>query len=138
MFKRMLAILTALVMLVTIAGVSLAETAETAKTAGMTLEEIETLNGEPVTVHRDQGRVTFIGGSCSAEPVKSYEDAERMIRKGLDLIDSDRGNGFFDLFRTHPLLTSGSSFSHARNSSRGIRMRFPIRFDGNPLLWLKL
>ena len=66
MFKRMLAILTALVMLVTAAGVSLAETEETAAAAGLTLQEIEALNGGPVTVHRDQGRVTFIGGSCSS------------------------------------------------------------------------
>lgn len=55
MFKRMLAILTALVMLVTIAGVSLAETAETAKTTEPILQEIEALKGErsPCTGTRD-------------------------------------------------------------------------------------
>ena len=94
MFKRMLAILTALVMLVTIAGVSLAEAAETAKTAGMTLEEIETLNGGPVTVHKDKGLVTFIGGSCSTEPVKSYEDAERVIRSVLPLLGGNELTAF--------------------------------------------
>ena len=90
MFKRMLAILTALVMLVTIAGVSLAETAETAKTTEPILQEIEALNGGTVTVHRNKGRVTFIGGSCSSESVKSYEDAERVIRSVLPLLG---GNG---------------------------------------------
>ena len=73
MFKRIFAVLTALVMLVAAAGVSLAETAVTEKTAGLTIEDIKALNGGPVTVHTDQGRVTFVGGTCSAEPVKSDE-----------------------------------------------------------------
>ena len=94
MFKRMLAILTALVMMVSIAGVSLAETAETVQTAGLTLQEIEAMNGGPVTVHRDQGRVTFIGGSCSAEPVKSYEDAEQVIHSVLPLLGGDGQTAF--------------------------------------------
>ena len=94
MFKRMLAILTALVMLVTIAGVSLAETAETAKTTEPILQEIEALNGGTVTVHRNKGRVTFIGGSCSSEPIKSYEDAERVIRSVLPLLGGDEQTAF--------------------------------------------
>ena len=94
MFRRMLAVLTALVILVTIAGASLAETAETANTAGLTLQEIKALNGGTVTVYRDQGRVTFISGSCSIEPVKSYEDAERVIQSVLPLLGGDGQTAF--------------------------------------------
>ena len=41
MFKRIFAVLTALVMLVAAAGVSRAETAVTEKTAGLTIEDIK-------------------------------------------------------------------------------------------------
>ena len=92
--KRLLAILTALMMLLTAAGASLAETAETVKTTGLTMQEIEALNGGPVTVHRDQGRVTFIGGSCSDSPVKNQEDAEQVIRSVLPLLGGDERTAF--------------------------------------------
>ena len=94
MHKRLIAVLTALVMLVAIAGNSLAETEAAANTTGLTLEDIEILNGGPVTVHKDQSRVTFIGGSCTAEPVKSYEDAERVIQSVLSLLGGDGHTAF--------------------------------------------
>ena len=94
MYKRMLAILTVLVMLVTTAGASLAEDAETANTAGLTLQDIEALNGGPVTVHTDQGRVTFVGGTCTDKPVKNHEDAQSVIGTMLPRLGGDGHTAF--------------------------------------------
>jgi len=91
MLKRMLAILTALVMFMTIAGTSMAETANT---AGLTLQDIEAMNGGPVTVHTDHGRITFVGGTCTDEPVKSHEDAKQVIRSVLPLLGGDGHTAF--------------------------------------------
>ena len=92
--KRTFAILTALVMLVTIAGTSLAETTATANFVSLTLEDIEALNGGPVTVHTDNGRITFVGGTCTDQPVKSYEDAQRVIDAMLPLLGGDANTAF--------------------------------------------
>ena len=94
MFKRIFAVLTALVMLVAAAGVSLAETAVTEKTAGLTIEDIKALNGGPVTVHTDSGRITFVGGTCTDKPVKSHEDAQTVIDAMLPLLGGDGRTAF--------------------------------------------
>ena len=84
----MLAVLMSLVMLTAAAG-SFAEPAEGTKTARLILQEIENLNGGPVTVHADNGKVTFIGGNCTAEPVKSFEDAKPVVDAALPLLGGD-------------------------------------------------
>ena len=72
MLKRILAVLTALVILAAAAGSAPAESAETVSPGGLTLRNIESLNGGPVSIHEDNnGRITFIGGTCTAGPVKS-------------------------------------------------------------------
>ena len=70
--KKILGILTAFVMLLTccVSGV----TAETA--APEAAETTLALNGQEATVRTNsEGKVTFIGGSCTDAPVRSAEDA---------------------------------------------------------------
>ncbi len=94
MLKRVFAVLTALAALAAASGASLAETAETATAAGLTIEDIEALNGGPVTVHTDNGKVTFVGGTCTDQPVKDCEDAQAVIGAMLPLLGGDANTAF--------------------------------------------
>ena len=96
--KRAFAALTALVILVAVAGPSLAETAVTETEAGLTIEDIEALNGGSVTVHTDNGRITFVGGTCTDQPVRNYGDAQSVIDAMLPLLGGD-GNTAFEPWR---------------------------------------
>ena len=91
--KRTFAAITALVMLAATAGASLGEAAA-ADTAGLSIESIEALNGGPVTVHTDNGRITFVGGTCTDQPVKSYEDAQAVAGAMLPLLGGDANTAF--------------------------------------------
>ena len=95
MLKRILAVLTALVILAAAAGSAPAESAETVSPGGLTLRDIESLNGGPVSIHEDNnGRITFIGGTCTAGPVKSWEDAKAVTDAALPLLGGNRYTSF--------------------------------------------
>ena len=53
MLKRILAVLTALVILAAAAGSASAESAETVSPGGLTLRDIESLNGGPISIHEN-------------------------------------------------------------------------------------
>ena len=75
---RALALLTALVLMLTTAGFSAAES--TGQTSGTPLdswtEEVRALNGDSFSVYAPNGRLTFLDGTCTKDPVRNMEDAK--------------------------------------------------------------
>ena len=94
MLRKMLAFLAAMIMLCTALPAGATEAAETADPAGLTVQDLEALNGGPLSMHMDQGNITFLGGSCSADPVKSFEDAASVIDSMLPLMGGDGDTAF--------------------------------------------
>ena len=95
MLKKILAVLTACIMLITLAGAALAETAPAAaKPEQLTLQDLEALNGGSVTVHKDHGKVTFVGGTVTDKPVTSQEEAEQLIAPMMALLGGDESTRF--------------------------------------------
>ena len=92
MKKRLLAILTAAVLLWTVAGTALAQAGT--GTAGLTREDLSKLNGGTVEIHEKDGKISFVGGTCTADPVKGQEDAERVVASMVTLLGGDESTGF--------------------------------------------
>ena len=64
------------------------------ETAQITMQDLQALNGLGLTVYEEEGRVTFVGGSCSTDPVKNPEDAERVISSMLTLMGGNERTRF--------------------------------------------
>ena len=86
--KKILGILMAVVMLCTccLSGALAEPAAETQ----LTLEKIKAMNGGEVPVHTENGKVTFVGGACTEEPVRSTEDAAKVVTDMIPLIGDGR------------------------------------------------
>ena len=78
---RGLALLAALAVMLCAVGFSAAESA--AGAPGTTLaawtEEIRPLNGEGFSVYAPDGRLTFLHGTCTKNPVRNMEDAKAVV-----------------------------------------------------------
>ena len=79
MFKRMLMILMAAVMLWTAAGAAAAEGLTSSRDFTLTLEDLKTLNGDDLRVYQENGKVTFVDGTCFPGPVANQEDAQAVV-----------------------------------------------------------
>ena len=88
-FNRILALMLAAMLF---CSASLAET-------GPSSGEIQTINGKEVKVFMQNGRVTFVDGSCASEPIRSVEDASRVIASVIGLLGGDE-NTRFEPWRT--------------------------------------
>ena len=64
------------------------------ETAQITMQDLQALNGLGLTVYEEEGRVTFVSGSCSTDPVKNPEDAERVISSMLTLMGGNERTRF--------------------------------------------
>ena len=86
--KKILGILTAIVLLCTccLSGAP----AEPAAEARLTPERIKALNGGEVPIRTENGRITFVGGTCTESPVRSAEDAAKVVADMLPLIGDSR------------------------------------------------
>ncbi len=93
MQKRILAILLALMMLLSTIG-ALGEAAPAKDSSQLTREDLLALNGGSVTIHESEGKVTFVGGTCTDQPVKTAEDAEAVIHAMETLIGADEHTRF--------------------------------------------
>ena len=83
--KRALAVLLALILALG-ATAAFAETGSNAAEGQLTLEALDALNGGAAKVYTHDGRVTFVEGACTDEPVTSMEDAARVVADMLTLL----------------------------------------------------
>ena len=91
--KRLLALVT--VMMLLCASVS-AETAAPvhAPENQLTLEDIQALNGGKANAYFDNNRLCFLEGTCTPDPVKTAEDAERVVASMTGLLCGDEKTHF--------------------------------------------
>jgi len=93
--KKWISALMAVLMLFT-ACPSLAEPAAAERQGGLTMEDLTAL-GAKAAVH--DGRVTFVDGPCTAEPVMDMEDAAKVVDSMQTLTGGD-GRTRFEPWRT--------------------------------------
>ena len=60
----------------------------------MTMEDLAALNGRPDAVYSHDGKVTFVDGTCSADPVTGQEDASEVVASMMTLIGADANTEF--------------------------------------------
>ena len=90
--KRLMLILLAVLLLWTTAC---AESASALIDAGqLTLQDLQVLNGGNVNVYTENGRVTFVGGTCTAETVTGEEDAARVVDAMTPLLGGNERTRF--------------------------------------------
>ena len=90
--KRVLAVL--LVLILTLGTVaSLAETIPAAQ-AGLTLDDLDRLNGGAARVMTRDGRVTFVDGTCTDGPVADMNAAAGVVEAMIPLMGGDDRTGF--------------------------------------------
>ncbi len=65
----------------------------------LTIEDLQTLNDNKAEIFIHDGRVTFVDGTCTADPVKSVEDAEKVAASMFGLLGGNSGTQF-DYWRT--------------------------------------
>lgn len=97
MKKRFLVILTAIVFLCSLTLDLTAKGAE-AGTDALTREDLYAMNGGTVDIHEENGKITFVGGTCTTGPVAGREDAERVVSSMLPLLGGD-GRTCFEPWR---------------------------------------
>ena len=67
-----------------------ADTTETDVIPEMTIERIKELNGDDVVIHRnDEGRISFIGGTCTDKPIEEDGDAYLVLESMKELLGCD-------------------------------------------------
>lgn len=91
--KRFLALMLAAVLLCSSA---LAETAAPApaRDGQLTLEDILALNGGVAEAYFENGQLTFLDGACTSEPIKTPEDADRVVASVIELLGGDENTRF--------------------------------------------
>ena len=72
-----------------------ADTTETDVIPEMTIERIKELNGDDVVIHRnDEGRISFIGGTCTDKPIEEDGDAYLVLESMKELLGCDEDAEF--------------------------------------------
>jgi hypothetical protein len=84
--RRVLAVLLALILALG-AMASLAETIPA--TTGLTLDDLDRLNGGAARVITRDGRVTFVDGVCTDGPVTDMDAAARVVDAMIPLMGGD-------------------------------------------------
>ena len=90
--KRVILYLTVAVMLMTACGAGAA--AAQSPDGQLTIQDIQALNGGKAVIHTRDGLVTFVGGTCSATPVKNAADANGVVEKMIPLMGGDARTRF--------------------------------------------
>lgn len=67
---------------------------ETGLEGQLTLEALQALNDDQAEVFTHNDRVTLVSGTCSEEPVKSPEDAEKVVDSMIGLLGGDAKTHF--------------------------------------------
>ena len=70
----------------------------------LTAQELQELNAGQAEIFVHNDRVTFVDGSCTSDPVKNAEDAEKVVDSMIDLLGGD-DRTHFDFWRE---LTDGT------------------------------
>ncbi len=52
----------------------------------LTAQELQELNAGQAEIFVHNDRVTFVDGSCTSDPVKNAEDAEKVVDSMIDLL----------------------------------------------------
>ena len=91
--KRIVSLALALLLLCTSAFAEGIESASGLK-GQMTMEEIQALNGEAVKAYFENDRLYFLEGTCTADQVKSAEDAGRVVSSMIGLLGGDETTHF--------------------------------------------
>ena len=60
----------------------------------LTMEALRALNDNKAEVYTHDGRVTFIAGTCTADPVMNMEGAERVVESMTGLLGGDEKTRF--------------------------------------------
>lgn len=90
-WKQCLSALLAALMLLAGPGGTLAEAAAAAQPEKLTLEAIEALGAK---VYTHENRVTFVEGACTDAPVRSMQDAARVVNAMIPLTGGDERTQF--------------------------------------------
>ena len=67
---------------------------ETGLEGQLTLKALQALNNDQAEVFTHNDRVTLVSGTCSEEPVKSLEDAEKVVDSMIGLLGGDAKTHF--------------------------------------------
>lgn len=94
MFKKILATLTALVLVLTSCAALAESAAAPAGEATVALGNLTFPEAGNVTIHRDNGQITFIGGPLTAEPIHNSDDALELLGLILPDIGGDQAASF--------------------------------------------
>ena len=81
MFRKLTAVLTALVLMLTSCGV-LAESAD----ASPDIRGLPAGMDKNIPFHQENGKLTFVGGSITADPVRNTADAMRVVKEALPAV----------------------------------------------------
>ena len=91
--KRTIALLLALAMLCSY-GLAEEAIAAPALEGQLSIEDIQALNDGKANILTQDGRVTFVDGTCATEPVKNEEDAGRVVSAMIELLGGDARTHF--------------------------------------------
>ena len=75
-------------------GTTLEDTRESTPEGQLTMEDLSALNNGKETVYVHNDRVTLVDGTCTADPVKSTEDAAAVVDSMMTLIGADANTAF--------------------------------------------
>ena len=91
--KQLLALLLTLALLCSSA---LAEAVEAAPLLDgqLSVEDIQALNDGKANILTQDGRVTFVDGTCAAEPIKTWDEASRVVSAMISLLGGDARTHF--------------------------------------------
>ena len=85
-----------ILVLALVCSAAFAETAAVspALSGQLTVEDIQALNGGAANIYTQDGQVTFIDGTCASEPIKSVEDAGRVVDGLIELLGGNADTHF--------------------------------------------
>ena len=89
MFRKLTAVLTALVLMLTSCGV-LAESAD----ASPDIRGLPAGTDKNIPFHQENGKLTFVGGSITADPVRNTADAMRVVKEALPAVGGNQDTAF--------------------------------------------
>ena len=88
-FLFVLSLIFALLIAAPFAGTAEAQT-ETAVLSGqLTVDDLQALNNGQAEIYQHNGRITFIAGTCTPDPVFDEEDAEKVVDSMIALLGGD-------------------------------------------------
>ena len=103
-FLFILFLITAMIAAVPAVGTVSAQEEPAVLSAQLTADDLQKLSGGKAEIYEHNGRVTFVAGTCTPDPVKSMEDAEKVVDSMIGILGGDERT-HFESWRT---LTDGT------------------------------